>query len=246
MKIFLKFDPSLNFFLSEERRDLQFEYELNRRASVKDIIESLGIPHTEIGQILFEGQLVDFFFIPVSSGALHVTGILMPFNVLKPSYLRPEAFDEIRFVADVNVIRLGRLLILLGFDVIYSSKYSDSEIADIAQAQNRIVLTRDTELLKRKKIVYARRVRADLPYDQLVEVVSFFGLKRTVSFFSRCTGCNVSLEPVGKEKVLDLLEPRTEKYFNTFFQCPHCRKVFWKGSHYDNIKDKMSRLGLLI
>ncbi len=246
MKIFLKFEPDLNFFLPEERRHRRFEYELNRRASVKDIIESLGVPHTEIGQITFEGQLVDFFFIPVSSGTLHVAGILMPFNVLNPSYLRPDTFDEIRFIADVNVIRLGRLLILLGFDVEYSSEYSDSEIADIAQAENRIVLTRDTELLKRKKVVYARRVKSDLPYDQLVEVVSFFGLKDAVSFFSRCTGCNVVLEPVEKGKILDLLEPKTKKYFNTFFRCPHCLKVFWKGSHFDNIKDKMSRLGLFI
>ncbi len=63
---------------------------------------------------------------------------------------------------------------MLGFDASYSSSYSDSEIADIAETERRIVLTRDTDLLKRKKIVFAKRIKANLPYDQLIEIIIFF------------------------------------------------------------------------
>ena len=152
--------------------------------------------------------------------------------------------NSIKFIADVNVIRLGRLLIMMGFDVCYSSSYSDSEIVKIAEAECRIVLTRDTNLLKRRKIVFAKLIQANLPYDQLVEIINFFGLQKSISFFSRCTACNIKLVAIAKKNVIHLLEPKTKQYFDTFFQCPLCKKVFWKGSHYDNIQKKISSLGI--
>lgn len=246
MKIFIQFEREFDFFLTTNQKGSQFEYLLNRQASVKDIIESLGVPHTEVGSITFNHQEIDFSYIPPAQGVLQVHGIDPPFTVLSPSLLRPLPLKSLKFVADINVIRLGRLLIILGFDVSYSSTWSDSEIADIAQTRSRIVLTRDTNLLKRKKIIFAKRIKANLPYDQLIEIIDFFGLKNLISFFSRCTGCNIKLVPVAKKEVTPLLEPKTKRYFNTFFQCPRCKKVFWKGSHYDNIQKKTSSLGISI
>lgn len=217
---------------------------MTRSASVKDIIESLGVPHTEVGRIWFNNREIDFAFIPDTSGKLHVHSIDAPFDVLTPSLLRPEPLDRHRFIADVNVLKLGRLLILLGFDVACSSSFSDKEIADLSQSESRIVLTRDTNLLKRKKIVFARRIRSNLPYDQVVEVMDFFGLWHRTAFFSRCTQCNQPLVKVAKTDIMHLLEPKTKKYFSVFFQCPKCQKVFWKGSHYDAMTDKLTALGL--
>lgn len=246
MNICIHFQKQLDFFRVNDKPGRQFNYVLSRKTSVKDIIESLGIPHTEVGQICFNKQEIDFSYIPVSRGILDVRAVTPPFNVGLPSLLRPQPLECIRFVADVNVIKLGRLLILLGFDVIYSPSYSDEEIADIAEKENRIVLTRDTDLLKRSKIVFARRIRANLPYDQLAETIHFFGLENMISFFSRCTACNIKLVAIEKKDVMHLLEPKTKQYFNTFFQCPQCRTVFWRGSHYDNIQTKMASLGILI
>ncbi len=246
MKIFIQFDREFDFFLTTNKNGSQFEYLLNRQTSVKDIIESLGVPHTEVGGITFNHQEIDFSYIPLTPGVLQVHGVDPPFSVLSPSLLRPLPLKSLKFIADVNVIRLGRLLIILGFDVSYSSSWSDEEIADIAQTRSRIVLTRDTDLLKRKKIVFAKRIKANLPYAQLTEIIDFFGLKNLISFFSRCTGCNIKLVPVAKKEVIHLLEPKTKRYFNTFFQCPQCKKVFWKGSHYDNIQKKISTLGISI
>ena len=246
MKLFIQFDKSLDYFLTEAKNGRQFEYTLNRKASVKDIIESFGIPHTEVGHISFKGMEIDFSFIPSSSGLLNVQCIESPFNVMSPTFLRPFSLKRTKFLADVNVIKLGRLLIIMGFDVSYSPSLSDREIANIAETEARIILTRDTQLLKRKKIIFAKRIKSDYPYEQLIETIRFFGLEKQIYFFSRCTKCNCKLVGVSKEKVIHLLEPKTKKFFDIFFQCPQCNNVFWKGSHFDNIKKKISSIGISI
>ncbi len=245
MKILIELDREFNFFLADNHRYRPIEYSLMRKASVKDIIESLGIPHTETGSIWFDDREIDFSFVPQTPGKLQVDAVRKPFNVLSPSKLRPVPLGCLKFIADVNVLKLGRLMILTGFDVACSSSFSDDEIADIAQAQSRIVLTRDTTLLKRKKIVFARRIRSNLPYEQMIEVIDFFGLHNMTDFFSRCTTCNRKLVPVSKNKITHLLEPKTKQYFFDFFQCPQCLKIFWKGSHYDAMKKTFLRLGVL-
>jgi len=243
--ISITFDPVLYFFLADHHKGGDLVYPLTRRTSVKDIIESLGVPHTEVGGICFNEQMIDFSFIPETAGDLHVQGMGVPFDVRTPSLLRPEPLERYRFIADVNVLKLGRRLILLGFDVACSSSFSDEQIADLSATESRIVLTRDTTLLKRKKIVFARRIRSNLPDDQLLEVMAFFELWNQTAFFSRCTRCNRSLAPVSKIDIMQQLEPKTRKYFFEFLQCPNCLKIFWKGSHYDAMTDKCSSLGIV-
>lgn len=244
MKIDIVFDRQFEFFLKYRKKEPCVEYELDRRASIKDIIESLGVPHTEIGEIVCAQTQIGFEYIPEKQECFYIKPCRPPFNVLQPSFLRPHGLEKIRFLADVNVIKLGRLLRILGFDTDYSNRYSDSEIADIAGHEKRIVLTRDTDLLKRSRIEYGRRIIADDPYDQLAEVVGFFGLENSIAFFSRCSLCNVRLVKRGKEAVLHLLEPKTIKYYDLFTQCPLCLRVFWKGSHYDSLAEKMSSLAV--
>lgn len=246
MQILIQFENTLEYFLSNIQQNGRIEYVLKRRASVKDIIESFGVPHTEVGEIRFNNKAVDFRFVPDSSGQLEVLSIPAPFDVRVSSRLRPDTYDKIQFIADVNVIKLGRMMILLGFDVLFSPAFDDQTIAKISVAQERIVLTRDTRLLMRKKIIYGRRIREDRPYSQLVEVLRFFGLSDQCRPLSRCTQCNRTLERVEKENVLHLLEPKTKKYFHSFFQCPVCKKVYWKGSHHDNLIEIFKKLGLPI
>jgi len=244
VKLLIEFDKPLDYFLTKPENGRQFEHTLNRKASVKDVIESFGIPHTEVGHIFFNDTEIDFSFIPSSSGLLNVQSIKAPFNVMSPTFLRPFPLEQIKFLADVNVIKLGRLLIIMGFDVSYSPLLSDHEIANIAEKEARIILTRDTQLLKRKKVIFAKRIKSDYPYEQLIETIRFFGLEKQICFFSRCTKCNLKLVSVSKEKVVNLLEPKTKKFFDIFLQCPQCNNVFWKGSHFENIKKKISSIEL--
>jgi len=218
-------------------------YPMGRRASIKDIVESLGVSHTEIGAIRVEDRDLDFGFIPAPGQAVRVTGIEAPFEVTSPSLLRPEPIPAVRFVVDVNVGRLAALLRLTGFDAAYENGLSDSEIAELAHRDQRIVLTKDRALLKRSKIDYGRLVRATYPDDQLLETLQFFGLSGPFDFFSRCLRCNRKLQPIAKADILPRLEPKTKKYFNTFKTCPRCDRIYWRGSHCDAMEARLKAAG---
>ncbi len=219
------------------------EYRLERRASIKDTVESLGIPHTEIGAIRSGGRETDFGFIPEPGQQIQVSEITPPFDVTRPSKLRPAPLPTVRFIVDVNVGRLAALLRLTGFDTAYGNSLDDRDIAELAHGENRVVLTKDRALLKRSKIVFGRLVRAVLPEDQLTETLHFFGLAGPYRLFTRCLRCNRILEPVAKEAILHRLEPKTKKYFNTFKTCPDCDRIYWRGSHCDAMAAKMERSG---
>jgi len=217
---------------------------MERRASIKDIVESLGVPHTEIGAIRADDHTQDFGFIPDPGQKIRVMEIEPPFEVTVPSLLRPEPLPSVRFVVDVNVGRLAAFLRLTGIDAAYENGLRDSEIAELASRDQRIVLTKDRALLKRSKIDYGRLVRATYPENQLLETLKFFGLTGPFDFFSRCLLCNQELQPVAKAAVIHRLEPKTKKYFNTFKTCPDCHRIYWRGSHCDAMAAKLEKAGL--
>lgn len=241
---------TITIILSEGLKELlrkrargKIEYPLERRASIKDIIESLGIPHTEIGAIESGNRTQDFGFIPEPGQEVRVMEIEAPFEVTIPSLLRPEPLPLVRFIVDVNVGRLAALLRLTGFDAAYENGLRDREIAEMAHREQRIVLTKDRALLKRNKIVFGRLVRATHPEDQLLETLQFFGLTGPFDFFSRCLLCNQKLQSVAKAEVIHRLEPKTKKYFNTFKTCPGCDRIYWRGSHCDAMAARLKSAG---
>ena len=243
---------TITIALSEGLRELlrhglkgdSIEYRLQRRASIKDIVESLGIPHTEVGAIRVAGRAMDFSFIPELGQKVRVNAVDPPFNVTRPTLLRLEPIPVVKFVVDVNVGRLAALLRLAGFDAAYENGLRDREIAELACQENRIVLSKDRALLKRSKIVFGRLVRAVQPEDQLTETLHFFGLTGPYNLFSRCLRCNRKLQPVAKAVILHRLEPKTKKYFNTFKTCPDCNRIYWRGSHCDAMVAKLESAGL--
>ncbi|MBW1867151.1 MAG: Mut7-C RNAse domain-containing protein, partial [Deltaproteobacteria bacterium] len=170
-----------------------------------------------------------------------ICSISTPFDITRKTRLRPHPFDTIRFVADVNVGKLAKLLLTLGFDTEYSNGFSDDTVAEIAFRNKRVVLTRDTSLLKRKKVIFAKRIRQERPKSQLKEVLEYFGLdKGPFEFLSRCTTCNRKLQPIQKQTIVHRLEPKTRKYYDTFKICPGCCRIFWQGSHYEDMKNRFA------
>jgi uncharacterized protein with PIN domain len=210
-------------------------YELNRRASIKDIIESLGVPHPLIGKIACNGQERDFSCIPVGDDSLEVHPLPVPFDVRIATLLRPVPFSSVRFAVDVNVARLATLLRLAGFDTLCDHGLDDQKLAGIAAAEQRILLTRDRLLLQRRVIVFGHLVRQIYPEKQLAEVINLFGLKKEMQPFSRCMACNGLLVTVDKQEVDNLLEPLTRKYYEEFSRCGGCGKVYWQGSHFQGL-----------
>ena len=240
--ILLQFHGDLKGFLGRRHVSGRIEYVLNRRASIKDIIESFKVPHTEVGAIRSRGRERDFQWIPNPDRAVEIFPVIPPLDVTKPSFLQPEPHAAVRFLVDVNVARLAMLLRTLGFDTAFDPLAGDAEMAGQAEREERIMLTRDTGLLRRRAVRFGRCIRAHDPDEQLAEVVRFFGLRPPFVLFSRCLRCNVPLVPVTKEEVWGRLEPKTKKYFNRFKICPQCDRVYWQGSHHEKLLERVERI----
>jgi uncharacterized protein len=141
---------------------------------------------------------------------------------------------EYRFIADVHLSRLARLLRLLGFDTVYRNNYTKQELARISEDEQRILLSRTTSLAKHGTQHYLL-VTSEEPKQQLKQVVQSFKLKDHFLPFSRCIACNGLLEAVPKESILPLLEKNTSDYYHEFLQCNSCKRIYWKGSHYERM-----------
>lgn len=218
------------------RRQNPVVQEVTRSASVKDVLESFGLPHTEVGGILSNGRPVDFSWRVAEGQSFEIFPIRPPWDVFSPSLLRPVPLPAVRFLADANVGRLARYLRLAGFDTLYDWRWDDDLIAAMVSRENRIVLSRDLGLLKRKQIDFGRCIRAMEPAAQLREVLGLLDLFGAMRPFSRCLECNTPLVPVQKKEVLPRLEPLTKKYYETFSRCPGCDRIYWPGSHREKME----------
>jgi len=227
----LRFYAELNDFLLDSRKYRRFEIELNRRTSVKDLIESLGVPHTEVEIILANGQSVDFSYIVRKRDDLSVYPMFESVDVTPLLKLRETPLRETRFVLDCHLGRLARYLRQFGFDTLYRNDYSDDELAEISASEHRILLTRDRSLLKRSIISHGYFIREFDPRKQLDEVVHRFDLRSQIIPFGRCTRCNGLVERVDKRTIEHRLEPKTRLYYNDFWQCSSCEQIYWEGSH---------------
>lgn len=215
----------------------------SRRASVKDVLESLGVPHTEVYGLRADGREVDFGHIPVAGEDLRAFPATRPVDVSWGGPLRP-GLAVLRFVVDENVAKLATLLRILGFDAFYERGLDDAGLARLASREGRVLLSRDRALLKRREVAWGRLVRAVEPLDQLGEVLALFGAVAPAPF-SRCLRCNAELAPVDKAAVLHLLEPKTRRYYEVFSRCPACGRIYWAGSHQEHMRGVLAGLGLL-
>ncbi|RZB34543.1 MAG: uncharacterized protein SRB1_00311 [Desulfobacteraceae bacterium Eth-SRB1] len=246
LQLTISFPEEFNCFKRRKNKGPEIIYTLEQKTSIKHIIESLGVPHTEIGKIFAEDKEVDFNYIPVNSQKITVLSITPPFDVTRPSFLRPEPLQKIRFVVDVNVGKLALLLRMLGLDAVYSPKYVDRDILYFSGKEKRIVLSKDTGLLECRQVIFGRHVRSIYPDDQLIEIIKFFGINGPFKFFIRCLRCNKKLVPINKKDILHRLEPKTKRYFNRFKICPQCRRIYWQGSHHEKMKIRLQKNGIYI
>ena len=152
------------------------------------------------------------------------------------SYVRPKPLSNHRFVLDVHLGKLSSYLRLLGFDALYRNDYSDDELARISSQQQRILLTQDRGLLKRSIVIYGYNVRSDNPKKQVSEVLERFDLYHAVAPLKRCPCCNGLLEPVDKRAICHRLPYFTRLYYQEFFQCRDCSQLYWRGAHYERIR----------
>jgi uncharacterized protein len=225
----------LNDFLPVGKRGIPVDYFFDVSGSVKDMIEALGVPHTEIDLILVNGKSVDFSR-PVQDGDLvSVYPLFRTIDIGPIVSVRPQRLRRIRFVLDIHLGRLAAYLRLLGFDSFYRNDFVDEDLARISSAEDRILLTRDRSLLKRAKISYGYFVRESDIRRQVLEVLRRFDLFDSIAPFRRCLRCNELLQLVPKESIRHKLPPRVERGYDEFHLCPTCGRIYWKGSHYERM-----------
>lgn len=230
-----RFYEELNDFLPREKRKISFDHYFEGNPGIKDVIEALGVPHAEVDMILVNGQSVDFEY-PLQDGdKVAVYPVFESLDISAVSKVRQKPLREPKFILDVHLGKLAKRLRLLGFDTLYRNNLQDNEIVDISLKEKRIILTRDVGLLKNKRVTHGYWLRSQQPKRQLREVVSRFDLKNLIRPFTRCLECNGDIQPVEKEAVFQRLAPKTRKYYQVFYQCVECGKIYWEGSHYQKM-----------
>jgi uncharacterized protein with PIN domain len=238
----LRFYAELNDFLPPERRATDIPCPFHVGPAVRDLIESLGVPHTEVDLILANGESVGFDYTVRDGDRISVYPVFESLDIGPLARVRPEPLRHPRFVVDVHLGRLAAYLRMLGFDALYRNDANDEELARTASEQERILLTRDRGLLKRGAVTRGYYVRETRPRPQLAEVVERFALARLAAPFTRCLACNTSLEPAAKEAVADRLPPGVHRRHSEFLECPACRRVYWKGTHYERMRRLVERM----
>ncbi len=230
----------LDFFLPSRTPSGRVERHLSEKTSVKDVIESSGIPHPEVDLILVDGNAVDFGYTVTADAKIEIYPPGIQSSGFRKKRLQAPTITE--FVADGHLGKLVRDLRLLGIDVAYDAAAEDRQLVEIASRNNRALLTRDRRLLMHAAVKHGYYLRSQNPLEQTIEVLRRFDLGFILSPFSRCLRCNALLESAEKEKVIGQLESLTKIYYDEFRRCTDCGQVYWSGSHFTKLQKRLEQI----
>ena len=222
-----RFFGDIGQFLAAPKRDAPFEFSCARAASLKNAIEALGVPHTEVGPVTVNGEPATLQRMVRDSDLIEVR----PREKEKPDL----------FLADVHLGGLARFLRMLGYDTLFRDRLQDGEIRRLAGEERRIVLTRDRELLKCREIARGCYVRALTPEAQLREVAGRYDLAWAARTFTLCLHCNLALQPIDRSSLPGRVPEKILQLHASFVHCAGCDRVYWPGSHYDRMRAALGR-----
>jgi uncharacterized protein len=232
----LRFYEELNDFLPRHRRKVDFEARFKGKRSIKDMIEALGVPHTEVDLILVDGISVDFNYILQDGNRVSVYPVFESLNITHVTHLRQFPLRKSKFIADINLGDIVKYMRALGLDVYYDALLSMGDIIGISRKETRIILTKSRKLLKFKEVSHGIFIRPGTPTEQVRYILDYLDIKGDIKPFSRCLRCNTLLEKIPKESILERIPPKTRAYCDEFSQCRSCDKIYWKGTHYENMQ----------
>ena len=237
-----RFYAELNDFLQENEKQQTVVFSFAGNPSVKDSIEAFGIPHTEVDLILVNGNSVDFHYQIQNRDYISVYPVFESLDISAAVRLRVKPLRETRFVVDVHLGKLARKLRLFGFDTLYRNDFSDTEIIRLSLKDKRIILTRDRGILMNGSVSHGYWIRSFQVEKQLNEVLKRFHLVTQIKPFHRCTVCNGIVRNIDKGRIKEQLLPRTVKYYDEFYYCGTCKRIYWKGSHYRKMEDYIQKI----
>jgi uncharacterized protein len=154
--------------------------------------------------------------------------------------------DTLKFIIDCNAGKLVKWLRMLGYDAVFFEGGDDSEMVFAALAQNRIIVTRDTGIIKRR-LITSGRVRAvlltsEIPRVQVNEIFHALDIGGCIAPFTRCMECNSLLEERKKEEIREKIPPYVYKTQDKYMECPDCRRIYWKGTHWQAMINRLNNL----
>ena len=240
-----RFYEELNEFLAPRLRRRDFEHRFDGTPSVKDRIEALGVPHTEVDLVLVDGASVDFSHHLQGGERVAVYPVFERLDISPVTRLRPRPLRDPRFVLDGHLARLAAYLRLLGFDCRHRMRMADESIIEISLAERRIILTRDVGLLKDVHVTHGAFVHATRPLRQIAEIVERFHLERLFRPWTRCMVCNDQLETIAVSDLPnDALPGDVRERFDRVSRCPHCGRNYWPGSHTERLRRRLAGVGI--
>ncbi|MFG3001690.1 Mut7-C RNAse domain-containing protein [Streptomyces sp. NPDC048340] len=218
--------PELHVFAAPGRRGEQVPTATDGVSSVGHVVESTGVPLTEVGRILVDGTETPVSYVPRAGESVEVFGVDRPQRI---------AGAPLRFLLDVHLGTLARRLRLLGVDAAYENEdIGDPALAARSAAEQRVLLSRDRGLLRRRELFAGAYVYSDNPDEQLRDVLGRFA--PALAPWTRCTACNGPLREATKDSVGDRLEDGTHRSYDVFAQCTDCERVYWRGAHHARLE----------
>src|SRR5215831_12659437 len=206
--VFLRFDEDLWFFLAPRNRLPGVVVSCDGTSTAGHLVEALGVPLTEVGSLAAGGRPVARSYRPAAGDVVDVRPVARPQRL---PLARP------RFLLDVHLGALARRLRLVGVDSAYSNDARDDELIAAANEQNRVLLTQDRGLLRRRSLRLGGYVRGARPDHQLRDVLERFA--PPLAPWTRCTVCNGRLHPAGRADVEEALQPGTRRTYEEFARC---------------------------
>lgn len=220
----IRVDPSLRFLLATRHRREEVTVPADGVSSLGHLVESLGVPRTEIGELRIGGAPAPPSVRPRAGDVIDVLAVS-----------RPQRIAEPRFVLDVHLGVLARRMRLLGIDVAYRNDAQDVELVAQAASEGRVLLTQDRGLLRRRVLTAGAYVRGARTDDQLADVLDRFD--PPLAPWSRCLACNSTLVPVAKQHVQHRLKPGTRRSYTDFSGCQACGRLYWRGAHAPRLQE---------
>ncbi|MEW8236125.1 MAG: Mut7-C RNAse domain-containing protein [Candidatus Thiodiazotropha endolucinida] len=235
-EVSLRFYEELNDFLPQALRKRSFSYNFRPKLIVKHLIENLGVPHTEVEVILVNGESVDFTYAVQPDDCISIYPVFESMDITPLLRLRSQPLRSLQFIADAHLGKLARYLRLLGFDCLFFNDTGDKNLVRISVEQGRVLLTRDRDLLMHRVITHGCFIHATRPRRQLIELVQRLQLAGMYNPFTRCMECNGQMAAVEKSLIEDQLPGRVRQHYNDFWRCDECGRIYWKGSHYRDLR----------
>ena len=212
-------EPELWTFLVPRRRRARFTAAYDGEASLGHVVQALGIPLTETGDLTLDGAAADPTDRPHRGAVVGIGPVR-----------RPQGMSGATgFLLDVHLGSLARRLRFLGIDTAYGNDAEDAALVEMAGRERRTLLTQDRGLLMRRALWRGAFVRGHGADAQLADVLDRFA--PPLAPWRRCPACNGELEVVPKEQVLDRLPPGTRRRYERFARCRSCVRVYWRGAH---------------